>query len=345
MTGMERVPSGVSMVRKSLAVAPGPSKGATAMRTWLSVWMLVVWWMGAGCTRHSGPPDVSGTAETDEVHVSSRTGGRVTAILASEGDVLKPGQLIVELSAPELSAERDQLSAQLSEWEAGPRPQEIARARAEADSLESQLKQARDDARRVRDLFETKVATAAERERAESEVTALAARLEAARQQWELLRAGTRPERLAQARAQLAALETRIAELRVTAPTHCVLEVLPVKVGDVVGPGRTVATLVLAQELWVRVYVPQTWLGHIAVGDSVRVRTDAFPGRDFTGRVEQVSRQAEFTPRNVQTAKDRIRQVFGVKVRLNPSEGLRAGMSVDVSFPRLPAGAPPNPNQ
>jgi hypothetical protein len=60
--------------------------------------------------------------------------------------------------------------------------------------------------------------------------------------------------------------------------------------------------------------------------------------------VDQIHRQAEFTPRNVQTAQDRIRQVFGVKVALEPGEGLRAGMTVEVTFPKLPADAPPHPN-
>lgn len=300
--------------------------------------------LDAGCSRRSGSPGVSGTVEADEVQVSSRTGGRVAALHVREGDAVVPGQVIADLSAPELVAQKEQAAAQWAEWEAGPRAQEIAQAQAEVSSLESQLSQARDDARRARDLFQTGVVTAAERDRAETEVKTLEGRLEAARQRWELLRAGTRPERLEQARAQLAELDARLAELRVVAPGHGVLEVLAVKVGDVVGPGRPVATVVLDGPLWVRVYVPQTWLGHIALGDAVTVRADAFPGREFGGRVDQIHRQAEFTPRNVQTAQDRIRQVFGVKIALEPGDALRAGMTVEVTFPKLPADAPPHPN-
>jgi HlyD family secretion protein len=87
----------------------------------------------------------------------------------------------------------------------------------------------------------------------------------------------------------------------------------------------------------VRVYVPETWLGYIKLNDQVRVRVDSFRNKDFHGTVEQINRQAEFTPRNVQTFEDRIRQVFGVKVWLNNSEDkLRAGMSADVYFPNVP---------
>jgi multidrug resistance efflux pump len=88
--------------------------------------------------------------------------------------------------------------------------------------------------------------------------------------------------------------------------------------------------------------VPELWLSHIAVGDKVRVRADGI-GREFTGVVEQINRQAEFTPRNVQTVDERIRQVFGIKIRLPADTGaLRPGMSVDVDFPGLPARLRPD---
>jgi HlyD family secretion protein len=124
--------------------------------------------------------------------------------------------------------------------------------------------------------------------------------------------------------------------MKVNAPTDSILEVLLVKVVDVLPANREVATLLLPQHLWVRVFVPEPWLGLIKVGDPVRVRVDSFPGKDFDGTVEQVNRQAEFTPRNVQTVEDRIRQVFGVKIRLPYNEDqLRAGMSADVTFPSV----------
>ncbi|MGH8102203.1 MAG: HlyD family secretion protein, partial [Chthoniobacterales bacterium] len=124
--------------------------------------------------------------------------------------------------------------------------------------------------------------------------------------------------------------------MQVVAPADCVLEVLSVRVGDVLPANGEVATLLLFQHLWVRVYVPETWLGLIKNGEQVRVRVDSFPGKDFPGVVEQINRQAEFTPRNVQTVGDRIKQVFGVKVRLpNNDDRLRAGMAADVYFPNV----------
>src|SRR5206468_2053454 len=108
--------------------------------------------------------------------------------------------------------------------------------------------------------------------------------------------AGTRPERLTQAKARLAEFDAQLGEMRIAAPTNCVLEVLSVKVGDVLAPNREVATLLLTGHLWARVYVPQPWLGLIKLGQKVRVQVDAFPEKEFEGAVEQISRAAEFTP-------------------------------------------------
>jgi multidrug resistance efflux pump len=159
----------------------------------------------------------------------------------------------------------------------------------------------------------------------------------AAQSRYDLLKAGTRPERIALSRAQLAEIDAQLREMKVLAPTDSVLETLSVKVGDVLAPNREVATLLFSQRLWVRVYVPEPWLGHIRLGQKVQVRVDSEPSRTFDGVVEQIGRSAEFTPRNVQTVGERIKQVFGIKVRLeNPEGKLRAGMSADVFFQEVP---------
>jgi RND family efflux transporter MFP subunit len=255
---------------------------------------------------------VSGTIEVDEVHVGPRSGGRVEKIFAWEGDVLRAGQPVVQLDATELHARRDLAEAQINT------------AIHDADSQAAQLDFLRDDARRQQDLLKRKVVSPSDAQRADSSSKAQEKNLAAAKM------------RVAQARAQLADIDAQLAEMQVTAPADSVLEVLSVKIGDVLPANREVATLLLTHHLWVRVYVPEPWLGLIKVGDPVRVRVDSFPRKDFEGTVEQVSRKAEFTPRNVQTVSDRIRQVFGVKVRLpSDDDRLRAGMAADVYFPNV----------
>lgn len=262
----------------------------------------------AGC--HSGRAPISGTIEVDDVHVASRYGGRVEKLYADEGDALKQGDPIADMDAPELRAQRELAMAQ------------IDTAQHDLEAGEAQLEFLKADAGRQKELLKTRVVSPNDAERAESAAKAQIKTVEALVQ------------RVAQARAQLAQTETQLREMRVVAPEDCVLEVLSVKVGDVLPANREVATLLLTRHLWVRVYAPENWLGFIKLGQQVRVRVDSFPGRDFHGVVEQINRQAEFTPRNVQTVEDRIRQVFGVKIRLDNKEDLlRAGMAADVYFP------------
>src|SRR5258705_2231244 len=264
----------------------------------------------AGCSDRGNA--VSGTIEVDEAHVGPRSGGRVEKILAWEGDRLHEGQIIVQLDASELRARRDLASAQ------------IDTAVHDADAQEAQLVFLRDDARRQQDLLNRRVVSATDAERADSAAKTQEKNLAAAKM------------RVAQARAQLADMDSQLAEMQVSAPTDSILEVLSVKVGDVLPANREAATLLLTGHLWVRVYVPESWLGLIKLGEHVRVRVDSFPHTDFDGVVEQINRQAEFTPPNLQTVADRIKQVFGVKIRLpSDDDRLRAGMAADVYFPRV----------
>jgi HlyD family secretion protein len=255
---------------------------------------------------------VSGTIEVDEAHVGPRMSGRVEKLFGQEGDHLHEGQIIVQLEASELRARRDLAAAQ------------IDAAIRDHDSQAAQLEYLRANAQRESDLLKRKVVSPNEAEQANSAANAQGKNVESAQM------------RILQMRAQLADIEAQLAEMQVVAPTDSTLEVLSVKVGDVLPANGEVATLLLTQHLWVRVYVPETWLGFIRVGDNVRVRVDSFPHTDFPGVVEQVNRQAEFTPRNVQTVSDRIRQVFGIKIRLpNDDPRLRPGMAADAYFPNV----------
>jgi HlyD family secretion protein len=264
------------------------------------------------CACHTRKNAVSGTIEVDEAHVGPRAGGRVEKILAWEGDRLHEGQVIVQLDASELRARGDLAAAQ------------IDTAVHDADAQEAQLKFLQDEARRQQDLLKRRVVSSSDAERAQSSANTQDKNLAAAKM------------RVAQARAQLADIDAQLAEMQVTAPADSILEVLSVKVGDVLPANREAATVLLTGHLWVRVYVPESWLGLIKLGEHVRVRVDSFPNSDFDGVVEQINRQAEFTPRNVQTVADRIKQVFGVKVRLPSNDDrLRAGMAADVYFPNV----------
>lgn len=297
------------MSRKFLAQSMRASF-ANAFPTLLRLSVALALALVAGCNRRSNA--VSGTIEVDEVHVASRSAGRVEKIFAWEGDTLKAGTPIVQLEASELKARRALAAAQINT------------AQHDVEAQSAQLEFLKADAQRQQDLLKRNTVSPSEAERAMSAAKAQEKNIAAAR------------ARVEQASAQLADMDAQIQEMKIVAPADSILEVLSVKAGDVLPANREVATLILPERLWVRVYVPEPWLGLIKLNETVRVRVDSHPGRDFSGVVEQINRKAEFTPRNVQTVEDRIKQVFGVKIRLeNKEDALRAGMSADIFFPNV----------
>jgi multidrug resistance efflux pump len=256
--------------------------------------------------------------------------------------------------------------ARLSLLEAGPRKEEIDAAKAELDAAEADLAFQEEDFSRNERLAADRTisrneldASRSRRDRARGRRDAAkaaadmmvagtrkeeidAARAEVRRLEAEaaLLEAGTRPEevaaaaaRVAEAEAALRAAEADLAEAVVRAPEDAILEVLAVRKGDVLAPGAPVARLLRAGDLWVKVFVPETELGRVTLGQKAEVTVDSFPDRRFAGTVTWIAAQAEFTPRNVQSADERRHQVFAVKVVVDDPGGVfHSGMAAEVTL-------------
>jgi len=165
------------------------------------------------------------------------------------------------------------------------------------------------------------------------EIAAAQARYEQAAASLAMMERGNRPEDVALANAVYSFEQARFRETQVVAPTAATVEVLDVRPGDLVAPNTPVATLLERDQIYVRIYIPETELGHVQLGQKAEIRVDSFPREIFEGVVEQINQQAEFLPRNVQTREERVHQVFGVKVRINETTGkIRAGMAADVKL-------------
>src|SRR5260221_675987 len=142
---------------------------------------------------------------------------------------------------------------------------------------------------------------------------------------------GNRGEDVQATSAELAYEEARFRERQVLAPTAATVEVLDVRPGDLIAPNTPVATLLESDQIYVRIYVPETELNRVSIGQKAEIHVDPFQKQSFNGVVEQINQQAEFLPRNVQTREERVHQVFGVKVRIDdPSHRVLPGMSADV---------------
>lgn len=169
------------------------------------------------------------------------------------------------------------------------------------------------------------------------QVEAARAEVRAARERLRLLEAGPRPAQVDAARAQVAQAEgalaqarARLAELRLEAPMDAIVLRKNLEPGATAVPGAAIVTLVDPADLWLRAYVGETDLGRVRVGQPARVTVDAFPGQPFEGRVTEIASRAEFTPRNVQTQKERVNLVFRIKIAIPSPDGrLKPGMPAD----------------
>lgn len=252
----------------------------------------------------------------------------------------------------------------LEEARNGPRRQEIDQAQADYTAAVADADNAEIFFQRMKKLVATDTISRQQFDDARDKRDAATQHAESARQHLALLQAGTRVEdlkaaeakfkqadaaavlsrkgfrkedieaargRLAEAQGHVAELDARLREAQLTAPSDAVVEVVSVRPGDLVPAGRIVITMLEASQLWVKVYVPETDLAHVQLGQHTTVRVDSFGDRAFTGHVGQIASQAEFLPRNVQTKSDREHEVFGVKIYVdNAQQILKSGMSATV---------------
>ena len=165
------------------------------------------------------------------------------------------------------------------------------------------------------------------------EIAAAEARYHQTQATLEKFERGNRYEDVAAARAAFAYDTARFRERQVVAPAAATVEVLDIRPGDLIPPNTPVATLLERDQIYVRIYIPETEIGHVRLGQKAEIRVDSFPKQVFNGVVEQINQQAEFLPRNVQTREERVHQVFGVKVRIDDtSHRVLAGMAADVQL-------------
>lgn len=306
------------------------------------------------------PPVVvwTGTVEARTALVGSRTGGRVDEIFVREADHVEAGQPLLRLEEGDLPAQREaalaareEARAQLARLVSRARPgataraAEIATARARLSEATAVLEKARIDAARARRLAAGGAVPLVDVEDAETVVRTSEARRDQQAEALRQLETGTASDRdvataaVRAAEARLAAVDVAIRELVITASRSARVETLDLRPGDILAPNAAAATLLEDDQLFVRIYIPETQLGFARTGQEVLLRVDSFPDRRFRGFIAHIAGVGEYTPRNLQTADERAAQVFAARVEIVEGRHvLRAGMAafVDVSPPEAP---------
>jgi HlyD family secretion protein len=317
---------------------------------------------GAAC-RTAPPADrvrVSGQIEATDVQVASQVPGRLLERRVAEGDRVEKGAVVAvldtadtELALTRARADRAQADAQYRLLQAGSRPEDIRQAQAQVSSAQADVAAAdadlaaseidvqrfesllasnsgsrkqRDDAVARRNIAKERSAAARERVRAAQEGVAR-------------LRAGARPEELDAARsrvdaaaAQIATLDKAVADATITAPVSGVVTTTIADEGELVSPRAPMLVITDLDHAWANVYVDEPVVPRLRVGDAATLFTDA-GGQGVPGTISVIAERAEFTPRNVQTADDRSKLVYRVKVAVDNRNGVfKSGMPVDAEI-------------
>lgn len=298
-------------------------------------------------TPASGVLAISGNIEISDVAASFKVPGRVRARAVSEGEQVEAGQVLARLDDAELvreveirRAELGATRAALAELEAGSRREEINQARASVERARADAARAASERARQESLFASEVISTRELEASLAADRIALAQVDGAENQLALLERGPRPEQIDQARERvqqaseiLALAETRLSYATLASPLDGLVLAEHVESGEQVAAGTPVVTIGDLSSVWLRGYVDETDLGRVEVGQAVRVTTDTAPDRIYPGTVSFIASEAEFTPKSVQTAKERVKLVYRIKIDIdNPSGELKPGMPADAEI-------------
>ncbi len=295
---------------------------------------------------------LSGNIEAHESLVSFKVQGRIIELPIEEGQSVEKGALLARLEDADYR-QRVRIDeagvrvrqANLALALAGTREQEIKAAQQDMLDAQADLEQKKLDYDRAEGLFRDGVLSTRDRDLADTALKRARATFHAAQQKYSQAVEGSRKEDIAIARANLNEADANLGMSRVNldytvlrAPATGVVTVRQAELGEVVVPGTPVVTLADLDHIWLRAYVAETDLGRIRWGQNAVITTDTFPGKQYQGRISFIASDAEFTPKSVQTNKERVTLVYRIKIDVdNPNHELKPGMPADAHVALAPA--------
>lgn len=308
-----------------------------------------VWlWQSRQERQPGGELVLFGNVDIRQVNLAFNVAERIEAVLVEEGDRVRKGQLLATLDSRRLRDEVSRAEAQVSaqreivaRLEAGTRPEEIDKARADVEAAKAEYQIAQLTYNRMHNLAGKDAVPQQREDDAKAALDLARARLKAAQKVSDLAIEGPRREDIASAgatlkayEAQLAIASRELAHASLYASSDGVVQVRILEPGDMASPQKAVFTIALDNPLWVRAYVPETELGKVQTGMSAFVTTDTYPGKRYRAWVGYISPTAQFTPKSVETKEVRTSLVYQVRVYVcNPRHELRMGMPATVTIP------------
>lgn len=288
-----------------------------------------------------------GNIDVRQVELAINGNERIAELFVKEGDSVKKGQLLAKLDTSRLESAVERAKAQVeaqqqvvARLEAGSRPEEIAKARADVGAAEAIENEAKRTQQRIAKLVLSDASSQQAADDALAAYESAVAHRRALQATLDLAIAGPRTEDIAEAKAVLRQFEAELAQIQhdlhdasLYAPSDGVVQERILEIGDMASPQKTVYTIALTDPVWVRAYVAETDLGKVFEGMKANVMTDSFPDKVYEGWVGFLSPTAEFTPRPVETRELRTKLVYQIRVFVkNPNNELRLGMPATVKI-------------
>ena len=298
---------------------------------------------------------VSGNIEATEADVGFKISGRIVSRFFEEGDWVDKGKVLSKLDDQDLLQRLDltraalmSAQARLSKLLAGARPEELRQAEANLQQAQFDLGNKEVQYGRMKELYERGVISKDTFDSAETKYKVAQAALQIATESYQLVREGPRKEdiedaraQVEQARASLKLNETQLSYTTLYSPISGVVLVRSGEVGEVVNPGTSILTMADIENVWLKAYIPETDLSRVKWGQEVIVTTDLKPKKEYKGRISFISSQSEFTPKQIQTEKERVTLVYRIKVDiLNKDHELKPGMPGDGKILLAPSSLP-----
>ena len=295
---------------------------------------------------------LSGNIEAHESQLSFKVPGRIIELPIDEGQQVRQNDLLARLEDSDLKqrVRIDEASVAVRQSNlalalAGTRDQEIKALQQSVIDAQADLELKKTDSDRAQQLFNKDEISAQDRDHAVTAAKRSEAALNAAQQRVNEAQEGARKEDIAIARANLNQARANLGLSRITAsyttlraPSEGIVTVRQAELGEVIAPGSPVVSIADLDHIWLRSYVAETDLGRIHWGQDATITTDTYPGKQYHGRISFIAPNAEFTPKSVQTYKERVTLVYRIKIDVdNPNHEMKPGMPADAHLQLAPA--------
>jgi membrane fusion protein (multidrug efflux system) len=286
---------------------------------------------------------------SDNISVSSKIMGRISHLYVQEGDSVKQGQLLAELDSVDLLAQKKQMIAGKSQTEANKMQTEAKFQYDEKNIkvLQIALEKAQDDFDRSKKQYNGGVVTKEQYDHSKKAVETAQAQYEAAKAQLLVSKTQikTADAAIVAADAQIGVISTQLSNTKLYAPTDGVVAKRWLLPGDIAQPGQSIYTVNNDKKFWILVYLEETKMETLHMGQSARFTIDTYPGVNFTGKIFTIgsttaSQFSLIPPNNASGNFTKVTQRVPVKISIDAVEGgaklssfnLRTGMSAVVKI-------------